>query len=117
MLTPLFVIPGNSSLPSASADGQYVAFLNSRRSRGKYRHNLVLARRDGTVLKYIEAAGVEFSRAAFVGKHFLARELLDDRYRVTEFDLPDAAPRVALELNHSVKSLQGLERIQIQNVN
>jgi hypothetical protein len=113
-LAPLFSIGGYSTFPSTSTDGAYVAFLNRRASAGQSRYNLVIATHAGAVMRYIEASGTNFSRAAFVGETVLASELFEDRYVVREFEMRGEVSRVVLELNHSLRSLRGLERMSVQ---
>lgn len=114
-LHPMFVIEGTdySISPAAPHNGKYVAFLNTR-GHGSYLFNLVLAQRQGEkVLRYIETDGYGFSRPAFADGKVVANELLDDRYRISEFEMNGAGTKVLFEMKLSENAIKPLDRIDL----
>jgi hypothetical protein len=127
-----YVMERISTLPVMSEDGAYVAFLNGRSPAGEnsYRYNLVIARIDGTVEKYLESttpgsprrafypshAFWGFSRPAFVGRSVLANQLFDDRYETTLVDLKSNSTEQISILYHTPSALGVLERREMRIV-
>jgi len=113
-LEALYVIDGYSTLPATSADGAAVAFVNGRMTAGRYQYNLVVAKLDGTIQKYVGATTARgFSRPAFVGNSVLANELFENRYETTLVDLTDNSVRQAGVFEYTPEALQSLRRLEI----
>jgi hypothetical protein len=112
-LEPLYKIDGFSILAATSEDGTRVAFLNRRIIAGLSRYNLVVAKFDGAVLKYIDATSKGFSRPALVGTTVLANQIFEDRYETTLIDLADNSIRQEALFNHSSRALEALEHFEI----
>jgi len=114
-LESLYVIDGFSTLPTVSADGTKVAFLNRRLIAGLERYNLVIATINGEIQRYIEASTKGFSRPAFVGHSVLANQLFDDRYETTLIDQDNSARQIAM-FDVEQSALEVMERVEIRIV-
>ncbi len=113
-LQALYMIDGYSTRPATSANGAAVAFVNGRMAAGRYQYNLVVAKLDGTIQKYVDATTARgFSRPAFVGSAVLANELFESRYETTLVDLADNSVRQVAIFEHTPGALQSLKRLEI----
>jgi hypothetical protein len=108
-LKPQFLIGGYSTHPSASEDGQKIAFLNTELGKGSYRFNLMVVDTASGLKKLIKLEGNNFSVAAFAGEQMLFNELLNDRYRVRVWNKPSDTIEEAFEIDFS--TLRKLEHI------
>lgn len=110
-LKPLFVIEGYSTNPSIAPDGQHVAFLNRRNTRGKAHFDIVVADASGKIIRYIKTQEFGFSRPQFVHQSIIANELHENNYEVKEYALSTKSERVLFRIDSSVESLKKLRRI------
>jgi hypothetical protein len=113
-LEPLYVINGFSTLPTTSEDGANVAFLNRRLTAGLDRYNLVVAKIDGTIQKYVDSTTTRFSRPAFVGSAVLANQLFENRYETTLVDVPNNSTRQIAVFDNTPGALESLKRVEIR---
>jgi WD40-like Beta Propeller Repeat len=112
-LTPHFLIPGYSTNAAISADGQTVAFINRRNTRGATHFNLAIADWSEKVLRYVVAKGYGFSTPVFVGRTIVANELLADRYQVKQFTADAEPPKIISQLGFSVEGLKQIPRVSL----
>jgi|NGEPerStandDraft_6_1074524.scaffolds.fasta_scaffold65255_1 hypothetical protein len=110
-LKPQFLVGGYSTHPSASEDGEKVAFLNTELGKGNYRFNLMVVDTASGLKKLIKLEGKDFSAAAFAGEQMLFNELLNDRYRVRAWNRPSDAIEEVFEIDFS--KLRELEHISL----
>jgi hypothetical protein len=107
----VFAMKGYSTIPSITADGQNIAFLNRRNKAGQTHFNLAVVDATGKIIRYIETQQFGFSRPMFVEGSIIANELHERRYDVTEYQLLDGKARILFRVDSSVESLKRLPRI------
>lgn len=110
-LEPRFLIGGLSIRPSASQDGQRVAFLNTALGKGAYRYELVVADTVSGSRSRLSLEGIRFSDAAFAEGDVLYNELFSDRYRVRAWSPLTGATSEVFEIGFS--AIDQLPRLKV----
>ena len=116
MLKPLFSIGGYSIAPAASADGKFVAFLNTPPHIGPYRYDLVIAERGGEPV--FRSAATEtglrrFSQPTFVGDDVFAFQIVAGTIKVTKIDARARTSAVVADIDISEWFLDSLPRLDV----
>jgi hypothetical protein len=109
-LSPLFLVGGYSTTPTAAGDGSMVAFLNTPMDIAPYRFDLVVANRDGKIIQRVKASTRIFSRPVFVGRKVLAFQRLNESYELTTLNV-DSGEVVRNRLVGIYESVEQIELI------